>query len=68
MAPGKAVLRMNDTDFICYHSAIAQGHVMLSRGLITEHEFWQFEEKMRRKYNLPEGSIFRDYRLLYRPQ
>lgn len=59
---------MSDSDFIRYHSAIAQGHVMLARGLITDQEFWLFEEKMRRKYNLPEGSIFRDYRLLYRPQ
>ncbi len=59
---------MSDFDFIRYHSAIAQGHVMLARGLITDHEFRLFEEKIRRKYNLPEGSIFRDYRLLYRPQ
>ena len=59
---------MSDADITRYHSAIAQGHVMLARGLITDHEFWLFEEKMRRKYNLPEGSIFRDYRLLYRLQ
>ena len=59
---------MNDSDFIRYQSAIAQGHVMLARGLITDHEFRLFEEKIRRKFNLPEGSIFRDYRLLYRPQ
>ena len=59
---------MSDFDFIRYHSAIAQGHVMLERGLITNHEFQLFEEKMRQKYNLLEGSIFRDYRLLYRPQ
>ncbi len=59
---------MSDSDFICYQSAIAQGHVMLARGLINEHEFRLFEEKMRRKYNLSESSIFRDYRLIYRPQ
>ena len=59
---------MSDDAIIRYQSAIAQGHVMLARGLINEHEFRLFEEKMRRKYNLPEGSIFRDYRLLYRPQ
>lgn len=59
---------MSDFDFIHYQSAIAQGHAMQARGLITEQEFRLFEEKMRRKYNLPEGSIFRDYRLLYRPQ
>ena len=59
---------MNDFDFIRYQSAIAQGHVMLARGLINEHEFRLFEEKMRRKYNLSESSIFRDYRLIYKPQ
>ena len=59
---------MSDSDFIRYQSAIAQGHVMLERGLITDYEFSLFEEKMRRKYNLPEGSIFRDYHLLYRSQ
>lgn len=59
---------MSDSDFIRYQSAIAQGHVMLTRGLISDQEFRLFEEEMRRKYNLPEGSIFRDYRLLYRPQ
>lgn len=59
---------MNDSDFIRYQSAIAQGHVMLARGLIADHEFRLFEEKMRRKYNLLESSIFRDYRLIHRPQ
>lgn len=59
---------MSDSDFIRYQSAIAQGHVMLARGLISDQEFRLFEEEMRRKYNLPEGSIFRDYHLLYRPQ
>lgn len=59
---------MNDFDFIRYQSAIAQGHVMLARGLINEHEFQLFEEKMCQKYNLSESSIFRDYRLIYKPQ
>ena len=59
---------MSDDAIIRYQSAIAQGHVMLTRGLINEHEFRLFEEKMRRKYNLLESSIFRDYRLIYRPQ
>ncbi|MBR6028583.1 MAG: hypothetical protein IKP40_05785 [Clostridia bacterium] len=56
---------MTDYDIICYHAAIAQANAMLRKGLITETEFLRFEEKMRRKYNLPENSIFRDYRLIY---
>ena len=59
---------MNETALIRYLAAVAQGHVMLKRGLITDHEFGLFEDKMREKYNLPENSIFRDYRLLYKPQ
>lgn len=59
---------MSNNDFIRYQSAIAQGHVMLAQGLINEHEFQLFEEKMRLKYNLSESSIFRDYRLIYKPQ
>ena len=59
---------MTDSDLIRYIAAIAQGHVMLARNLITEREFQLFEEKMRQKYNLPESSIFRDYRLIYKPQ
>ena len=55
---------MTDTDLICYLAAVAQGHVMLEKGLITDHEFRLFEEKMRVKYSLPENSIFRDYRLI----
>ena len=59
---------MSDYELIHYHAAIAQGHVMLEKGLITAHEFWAFEEKMRVKYNLPKISIYRDKRLLYRNQ
>ncbi len=60
--------KMSDYELLHYHAAIAQGHVMLERGLITLHEFLAFEEKMRAKYNLPENSIYRDKRLLYRNQ
>ena len=60
--------KMSDYDLLHYHAAIAQGHVMLERGLITAHEFWVFEEKMREKYNLPRNSIYRDKLLLYRDQ
>ena len=59
---------MTDTDFIHYLAAVTQGHVMLENGLISDHEFRLFEEKMREKYNLPENSIFRDYRLLSQGQ
>ena len=55
---------MTDTDLIRYISAVAQGHVMMEKGLITDHEFLAFENKMRVKYSLPENSIFRDYRLI----
>ena len=57
---------MSDNDLILYLSAVAQGRVMLEKGLITERDYRQFEEKMRFKYNLPERSIFRDDRLLYK--
>ena len=57
---------MTDNDIIRYHAAIAQANAMLRKGLITEAEFLRFEEKIRQKYNLPENSIFRDYRLIYR--
>ncbi|MBR6954225.1 MAG: hypothetical protein IKH77_04200 [Clostridia bacterium] len=56
---------MTDNDIIRYHAAIAQANAMLQKGLINEAEFLRFEEKMRQKYNLPENSIFRDYRLIY---
>ncbi len=59
---------MSDYELIHYHAAIAQSHVMLERGLITLHEFLAFEEKMRAKSELPENSIYRDKRLLYRDQ
>lgn len=55
---------MTDNDIIRYHAAIAQANAMLRKGLITEAEFLRFEEKIRQKYNLPENSIFRDYRLI----
>ena len=55
---------MTDNDIIRYHAAIAQANAMLCKGLITEAEFLRFEEKIRQKYNLPENSIFRDYRLI----
>ena len=50
-----------------YLSAIAQGHVMLDRRLITTHEYLAYEEKMRQKYHIYENSIYRDYRLLSLP-
>ena len=56
---------MDDNDLVCYLSAIAQGHVLLSKGFITEQDYMRFEEKVRRKYNIPERSIFRDVSLLY---
>jgi hypothetical protein len=59
---------MSDSDLIRYIAAITQGHIMQELGLITEREFQLFEEKMRQKYNLSESSIFRDNRLLYKPQ
>lgn len=59
---------MSDADLLRYIAAITQGHVMQEQGLITDREFQLFEEKMRQKYNLPESSIFRDYRLIYKPQ
>lgn len=59
---------MTDAEFIRYLSAVTQGHVMLEKGLISDHEFRLFEEKMRVKYNIPENSIFRDYRLLSQGQ
>ena len=59
---------MSDNDLFRYIAAITQGHIMQEQGLITDREFQLFEEKMRRKYNLSESSIFRDYRLIYRPQ
>ena len=56
---------MTDNDIIRYHAAIAQANAMLHKGLITEAEFLRFEQKIRQKYNLPENSIFRDYRLIH---
>ena len=55
---------MTDNELIRYHAAIVQANAMLRKGLITEAEFLRFEEKIRQKYNLPENSIFRDYRLI----
>lgn len=59
---------MSDNDYFRYIAAITQGHIMQEEGLITDREFQLFEEKMCLKYNLPESSIFRDYRLIYKPQ
>ena len=50
-----------------YLTAMAQGHVMLDRHLITTHEFLAYEEKMRQKYHISENSIYRDYRLIMPP-
>ncbi len=50
-----------------YLSAIAQGHVMLDRRLITLHEYLAYEEKMRQKYHIYQNSIYRDYRLITSP-
>lgn len=68
MRPGEAAYRMSDIDLIRYIAAITQGHIMQEEGLITDREFQLFEEKMRLKYNLSDSSIFRDYRLIYKPQ
>ncbi len=59
---------MSDSDLIRYIAAITQGHIMQEQSLITDGEFQLFEEKMRQKYNLSGSSIFRDYRLLYKPK
>ena len=59
---------MSDNDLFRYIAAITQAHIMQEQGLITDREFQLFEEKMRLKYNLSDSSIFRDYRLIYRPQ
>ena len=43
-----------------YLSAIAQGHVMLDRRLITLHEYLAYEKRLAQKYRIPENSIYRD--------
>ena len=39
-----------------YLSAIAQGHVMLDRRLITLHEYLAYEKRLAQKYRIPENS------------
>ena len=55
---------MNDMALIHYLAAVTQGHIMLEKALITEHDFFLFEDMMRKKYGLPENSIYRDFRLI----
>jgi len=44
----------------------AQGHVMLSRQMITEKEFLLFEKMIHRRYKIKEKSIYRDSRVIHR--
>ncbi len=57
---------MDDNSLIRYISSMAQLRRMLSLGLITGKEFAFFEGQIRKKYSVPEKSIFRDYHLISR--
>jgi hypothetical protein len=50
-----------------YLSSMALAGRMLDRKLIGRREFVSFEEKMRVRYGLEKGSIYRDHRLLCVP-
>ena len=59
LLPRMLLQEMPMNDLYSYFAAVAQALVMVEKGIITEREFQQFEEKMRQRYNLPENSIFR---------
>ena len=50
-----------------YMAAFTLANRLLEQALLTRREFLVFEEKMRRKYGLPECSLYRDFHLLYPP-
>ena len=54
-----------DDNIIRYVAAMTLANQMLNSGTITRKEFLAFEEKMLKKYELPECSLYRDIHLLY---
>ena len=56
-----------DNRYILFFSVMAQLRVMLKKGLITEAEYEKAEFLLLRKYDLPPGTLFRDFRLLSAP-
>ena len=56
-----------DNRYILFCSVMAQLRVMLKKGLITEAEYEKAEFLLLRKYDLPPGTLFRDFRLLSAP-
>jgi len=66
--PGKRqVRRMSKPNITGYLLSMALAGRMLDRKLIGRREFVSFEEKMRVRYGLEKGSIYRDHRLLCVP-
>ena len=66
--PGeRQVERMPKPDITGYLSSMTLAGRMLDRKLIGRREFVSFEEKMRVRYGLEKGSIYRDRRLLCVP-
>ena len=67
-SPGEnAVRQMAKDNVTSYLVAVTLAGRMLDRRLISRKEFAAFEEKMRLKYGLEKGSIYRDHRLLCVP-
>ena len=58
---------MPKPDITGYLSSMTLAGRMLDRKLIGRREFVSFEEKMRVRYGLEKGSIYRDHRLLCVP-
>ena len=63
----RQVERMPKPNITGYLSSMALAGRMLDRKLIGRREFVSFEEKMRVRYGLEKGSIYRDHRLLCVP-
>ena len=50
-----------------YIASMAVAGVMLNKGLISKREFVALEKQLVEKFDIPENSIYRDYRIIKVP-
>ena len=63
---GVAAMNKEYFDSICgYKSVMAQAHLMLLKGILTEGEYAIIDTMMAEKYGLCSCSLFRENDLLY---
>ena len=62
---GEVQRQMDKQEFrslLLYKSSMLQAKQLLRQGIITESEYWQFDDVLTKKYGLSLFSIFREKR------